>query len=145
MEIKRISADDTIPIRQKMLRPGFPIEDCRFRGDEEDQTFHLGAFENGKLVSVASFYFERHTEMDGPYQYRLRGMATLPEYQGRGLSSDLLSTAFPIIKQNFCNLVWCNARLAASGFYQKVGFEKKGEVFEITNVGPHYLMYKYFN
>jgi GNAT superfamily N-acetyltransferase len=125
-----------------MLREGRPREEAIFTGDEEDQTFHLGAFVDNKLVSVASFYFERHPSLEDEYQYRLRGMATLPEFQRQGLSSALLKMAFPIIKQNLCSVLWCNARARAMGFYQQVGFEKVGEEFDIPTVGPHYLMFK---
>ena len=125
-----------------MLRPGQSIDKCNFNGDEDDQTFHLGAFKEGKLISVASFYFEKHPDLEVQYQFRLRGMATLPDHQHQGLSSELLKTAFPIIKQNFCPLVWCNARKNAIGFYQKVGFETASEEFDIPGIGPHVLMSK---
>ena len=142
MKVLRINASDTYQIRNLVLRPGRPVEDCYFTHDDDEQTFHLGAFIDSQLVSVASFYFERNETLEDEYQYRLRGMATLPEHRGKGLSSSLLKTAFPIIKQNFCKLLWCNARSEAQGFYQKVGFEKVGEEFEIPTVGPHYMMFK---
>ena len=124
----RISAQDTYPIRSKMLfRGDNPNESCQFKGDDEDQTFHLGAFIEGQLVSVASMYFEKHPDIEEPYQYQLQGMATLVEHQYKGLSSALLQVAFPIVKQNFCHLVWCNAREEAIGFYKKVGFEGIGD------------------
>ncbi len=123
-----------------MLRPHGTLEDCIFKGDTDELTFHLGAFVDKKLVSVASFYFENNSAFEAPYQYRLRGMATLPEYQGQGLSSALLRTAFPMIKQNQCSLLWCNARKVAQGFYQNVGFEVHGNEFEVPQIGPHYLM-----
>lgn len=131
---------DTYPIRQKMLRPNGTVEDCMFKGDSDELTFHLGAFVDKKLVSVASFYFENNTNFSDTYQYRLRGMATLPEYQGQGLSSALLRTAFPVIKQNQCTLLWCNAREKALGFYEKVGFLPTGELFSIPQIGKHMLM-----
>lgn len=140
MEVLRIKAIDTYAIRHKMLRPNGTVEDCMFHGDHDELTFHLGAFVDKKLVSVASFYFERHPSFHEPYQYRLRGMATLPEYQGQGHSSALLRTAFPVIKNNQCALLWCNAREKATGFYLKVGFESKGEIFTIQNIGKHSLM-----
>ena len=140
--VKQINADDTHDIRHRMLRQGYPIESCTFDNDENEQSFHLGAFEDGKLISVASFYFEKNSLFDEPNQYRLRGMATLEDHQRKGYSSELLKMAFPIIKQNFCSLLWCNARTPAVGFYQKVGFEKVGEEFDIANVGPHFLMLK---
>lgn len=142
MKVLRINAADTFQIRQQMLRPGQSIDKCNFTGDEDDQTFHLGAFKDGKLISVASFYFETHPDLEEQYQFRLRGMATLPDHQHQGLSSQLLKTAFPIIKQNFCPLVWCNARKNAIGFYQKVGFEAASDEFDIPGIGPHVLMYK---
>ena len=140
MEVLRINPVDTYPIRHKMLRPSGTIEDCMYQGDHDDLTFHLGAFVDKKLVSVASFYFERHPTFPEAYQYRLRGMATLPDHQGQGLSSSLLRTAFPVIKQNQCPLLWCNAREKAMGFYTKVGFQATGEHFTIQNVGKHILM-----
>lgn len=142
MEVKRISASDTYPLRHKMLRAGKPIESCYYHGDKDELTFHLGAFLDKKLVSVASFYFENHQQfvLEYPNQFRLRGMATLAEYQGRGLSSQLLKTALPLIKQNLCSLLWCNARTSAEGFYHKVGFKSHGEIFDISEIGPHRLM-----
>ncbi len=142
MKILRISPSDAYDIRHKMLRPNRPKETVYFPGDEDDQSFHLGAFDGNKLVSVASFFFEKHPDLiHDEYQYRLRGMATLPEYQGQGHSSALLKMAFPIIKLNQCTLLWCNARVGAVGFYQKVGFEKVGEPFNIPQIGEHILMF----
>jgi len=140
MEVLRIKAIDTYPIRHKMLRPSGTIEDCMFQGDNDELTFHLGAFVDKKLVSVASFYFERHPLFPEAYQNRLRGMATLPDHQGQGLSQALLRTAFPVIKQNQCTVLWCNAREKAMGFYSKVGFKASGELFSIQNIGKHMLM-----
>lgn len=142
LKVLRISANDTYPIRQKMLRQGFPIEASIFSGDEDEQTFHLGAFVDGKLVSVASFFFETNPLIHEEFQYRLRGMATVEEHQRQGLSSELITMAFSIVKQNFCNILWCNAREKATGFYQTVGFEKIGDEFEIPEIGPHFLMFK---
>jgi GNAT superfamily N-acetyltransferase len=140
VEVLRIKAIDTHPIRHKMLRPNGTMDDCIFQGDNDELTFHLGAFVEKKLVSVASFYFERNEKFTDPNQFRLRGMATLPEHQGQGLSSALLRTAFPVIKQNQCTLLWCNARERAMGFYEKVGFVPSGEHFSIPNIGKHVLM-----
>jgi GNAT superfamily N-acetyltransferase len=140
MEVLRIKSIDTYPIRHKMLRPNGTIEDCIFQGDNDELTFHLGAFVDKKLVSVASFYFEKHPSFEDSYQFRLRGMATLPDFQGHGLSSALLRTAFPVIKQNQCTLLWCNAREKALGFYTRVGFKPSGELFTIQNIGKHMLM-----
>lgn len=142
MKVLRISVRDAVPLRAQMLRPGRPLSESHFQGDGDEQSFHLGAFIDNKLVSVASFFFDKHPDIDEPYQYRLRGMATLPEFQGQGSSRELLRMAFPIIKQNQCKLLWCNARESALGFYKKVGFIARSEVFDIPGIGPHILMSK---
>ena len=144
MKVLRITAQDTYPIRQKVLVPDHSLQKAKFENDDdEDISFHLGAFVDGQLVSVASFFYERNPLFPDQHQYQLRGMATLPEFQNQGLSSELLNMAFPIIKQNFCTLLWCNARLSAMGFYEKVGFKKTSdEIFELEEIGSHILMMK---
>ena len=113
MDLRRISAKDTYPIRKKVLIP----EGCEgevsieFEHDnDEDLAFHLGVFLDGKLASVTSMFFLSHPDIPDEYQYQLRGMATLPEYQRQGLSSELLKMAFSIVKQNQCHVVWCHAQ-----------------------------------
>lgn len=142
MEVKRITPTDTHKIRKEVLRRNSISEECIFPHDEEEQTFHLGAFDDGKLSSIASFYLENNSvfQEKHEYQFRLRGMATLDHYRGQGFSSQLLKTAFPLIKNNHINLLWCNARTSAKGFYEKVGFVATGDIFEIEDVGPHILM-----
>ena len=144
MKVLRINAADTYPIRQQVLIPDHDPKKAKFESDDdEDISFHLGAFHESQLVSVASFYYDRNMIFPDQHQYQLRGMATLQDFQRLGLSSELLNMAFPIIKQNFCSLLWCNARVTAIGFYQKVGFKIQDETpFEIEGIGPHVLMYK---
>lgn len=144
MQVKQIEAKDTYHIRQQVLRSGGPIELCYFDGDKDSVTFHLGAFVDDTLASIASFYLKKHEHFSKDYQFQLRGMATLPEFQGKGLSSALLRTAFPLIKKNHVNMLWCNARSEAKGFYQKVGFTVESDEFNIEGIGPHYLMAKRF-
>lgn len=144
MKVLRINASDTYPIRQQVLTPDHDLKKSKFEhDDDEDISFHLGAFIDSQLVSVASFYYDRNTTFPDLHQYQLRGMATLPEFQGQGFSSELLNMAFPVIKQNFCTLLWCNARVTAVGFYEKVGFKTFSDIpFEIEGIGTHVLMYK---
>lgn len=140
MIVREIEAEDTYWLRQEILRPGKPIETCHFNGDHEEPSFHLGAFVEGKLASVASFYLENHPQFENQVQYRLRGMATLPEFRKKGLSASLIKTGVPIIKKNQANLLWCNARTGAEPFYHKVGFHTCSNIFDIPDIGPHVLM-----
>lgn len=140
MEVRQIDAKDTLHLRNKILRPGSNIDECQFDGDNSEQTFHLGAYVDDKLVSIASFYMENNEKFNSPFQYRLRGMATLSDFRGQGISSSLLKTGFSMIKKNNVPVIWCNARTEAFGFYEKMQFEKCSDEFEIQGVGPHFLM-----
>ena len=143
MNVKQIDAKDTYSIRQKLLRPGLPIESCYFENDHEEMTIHLGAYIDDELASVASFFFQRNDKFEDEYQFQLRGMATLTEYQGQGLSSALLRAAFPLIEKNHVKMLWCHARKTARGFYEKVGFNVIGDEFELDGIGTHFLMVKH--
>lgn len=142
MKIKLINPVDTYALRHQILRANQPIESCRYDGDEKEETFHLGAYIDGNLVSIASFYQEKSKLLQEGLQYRLRGMATLEEYRGKGVGSRLIYYAEALLKEREVDLWWCNARVSASRFYEKLGMRQYGEVFDIVPIGPHKLMVK---
>ncbi|MAE73565.1 MAG: GNAT family N-acetyltransferase, partial [Bdellovibrionaceae bacterium] len=39
-----------------------------------------------------------------------------------------------------CDKLWCNARTSAVPLYDRAGFTKIGDEFEIDPIGPHFLM-----
>ncbi|POB12623.1 GNAT family N-acetyltransferase [Halobacteriovorax sp. DA5] len=145
MIVKRIHLKDTYKIRRSVLGINGNESSYKFVADDESDTFHLGAFVENNLVSVASFYFNPNPKFNIDNQYQLQGMATLESYRKQGFSRELLNVAFPIIKQNFCNLIWCNARIEARAFYEKLGFESFEDEFEIEGIGRHILMYREIN
>ena len=89
--IKLIHSEDTYSIRHKVLRPNQTINDCKYDSDEDEDTFHLGAFKDDQLISIGSFYLESHPELPGKDQYRLRGMATLKEFRNLQAGSKLIA------------------------------------------------------
>jgi len=141
LNVLQISANDTHEIRSVVLADEFS-NNYSYHNDDRDQTFHLGAFDDNKLVSVASFFFEKIDNFEDEYQYQLRGMATLPKHRHKGFSSELLQMAFSIIKQNQCTILWCNARESARGYYEKVGFMVIDGPYENDQIGNYYLMSK---
>jgi ribosomal protein S18 acetylase RimI-like enzyme len=142
LEIKKIKASDTYKIRLGVLRKGIPLP-VKFNGDDDNDTFHLGAYKEGKLIAVSSFMKATNVNFKGS-QYQLRGMATLPEYQGLGAGKLMMLKAFDIFKDLKVDCLWCNARIIALDFYKKLGLLTFGEMFELKHVGNHYVMYKYF-
>jgi len=139
-EIRRISSKDTIPLRLEVLRPGRPRESASFPGDDALTTVHLGALRQGQLLGIASLYEAEMPERSGGRALQLRGMATAPAARGTGLGQALLLACIELAREKPVELLWCNARTTAAGFYLKLGFEIVGDQFEIPDVGPHFRM-----
>lgn len=139
IKIKNISAQETYEIRLAVLRNNIDLP-YKFKEDEFENTFHLGAFYNNKLVGIASFMRNRIDVVKGE-QYQLRGMATLPEVRGMGAGRSLIEEAKRTLKAKDIDVLWCNARKEAVGFYKSLNFVTIGEEFEVQKVGPHFKMY----
>lgn len=142
MEIKIIAADETYSLRHLVLRPHQTIEDCHYPLDLLEDTIHTGAFLGGQLISIASFFREKSDKFDSAHQYRLRGMATHPEYRRQNAGSSQIRFAETIMKENGTTLWWCNARATVAEYYRKQGLVVIGDVFEVHPIGPHVLMYR---
>ncbi len=138
--VKQISAEETLELRQKVLRPNQPPENSVYPLDQQPNSGHFGYFENGKLVSIASVFLEPRE--NGPVDgWRLRGMATLPEFRSQGFGQKVLSATRKHVLQKKGSEIWCNARTTASGFYTRLGFRVlTPEPFDIPGIGPHVVM-----
>jgi GNAT superfamily N-acetyltransferase len=139
-EIRAISVAETMPLRCEVLRPGRPAETARFEGDEDSTTRHLGLFLGQRLVAIASLFSVECPSMPRLPAYQLRGMAVTPRLQSTGLGARLLANCIDQARAVGAQILWCNARTCAAGFYGKDGFQIVGEEFEIPEVGPHFRM-----
>ncbi|MDT0293223.1 GNAT family N-acetyltransferase [Mesonia ostreae] len=142
IEMKEVDAAVVLPIRQKVLREGKPIEMCKMPGDELSSSIHLGLFYENKLAGIATLMVDAHPDFPDLSQLRLRGMAVLPEFQKKQLGKLLIEEAINISQKKHADILWFNARETAIGFYEKFDFSVKGNGFLIEDVGNHFLMYK---
>lgn len=140
VEVRQVSAAETVPLRHAVLRPGRPLETTLFAGDDLPSTTHFGAFRNGQLLCIASLFEAELPEEPGVAAIQLRGMATAADSQRTGLGRSLVLGCAAFAREKRARLLWCNARVYASGFYSKLGFEIVGKEFDIPDVGPHYRM-----
>lgn len=138
--VKEIRPDETYNIRKTVLRQGMTLSH-KMAGDDEEDTLHLGLYESGQLVCIGSFMKASKNEFEG-VQYQLRGMASTKNAQGKGFGRQLMEMAEQKLKSEGVDLLWCNARTVAIEFYKKLGYKVVGEIFEVEQVGPHYLMFK---
>lgn len=141
MEIRIIDTESTYPLRIEILRKGIAL-DYKFVGDEEKNTFHIGAFIEEECVGIASCMKKEHALFKGENVYQLRGMAVKKDIQKTGIGKEIVLKTEEILKERNASMVWCNAREIAVGFYEKLGYKTIGEKFQIPKVGPHYVMFK---
>jgi predicted GNAT family N-acyltransferase len=118
MDIRNINLNTIWKIRQEVM---YPLEEISYVQLPEDNTGrHLGLYINDRLVSIVSL-FEQGTAI------QFRKFATLVDQQGKGYGSLLLDYVMKQSREEGKQLIWCNARVAASGFYERFGMYAAGE------------------
>ena len=142
MEIRSITASEARTVRLPMLRPGMPPESAILDRDDDPGTRHFGAFDGARLVGVATFFAAPCAGRPDLPAWRLRGMATVHDMQGRGAGRALVAEGVRVATASGAALMWCNARVSARGFYAKLGFGAVGDEFTTPVGGPHYVMIK---
>lgn len=149
--IKLVALDDTFALRKAVLRPWLTLEESRASWAGFDEQFHVGALQEGRVVSTVGFLVDAHpdyTEAFGALQWRLRGMASEPALQGRGLGGQVLNFGIAEIARRLTAAgedsaaLWCNGRSGAQGFYERHGFTPIGDVFETPGTGAHYVFWR---
>jgi GNAT superfamily N-acetyltransferase len=142
VQVRAIATAETWPLRLAVLRPGRPLPAVQFPGDDLPSTKHFGAFQDGELVGITSLFRAEMPERPGVSALQLRGMATAPEVRGAGCGRALVTVSVAFARASGTQLIWCNARTSAAGFYRKLGWEIVGEEFDIPEVGPHFRMWR---
>jgi GNAT superfamily N-acetyltransferase len=146
LHLERLSAEQVRPLRTAILRPHFDEGRlCEFAEDEAADTAHYGLVDQAFVPrAVATFIHSPFPEDPDAEAIQLRGMCVDEAMQRQGLGERLLEGALGQLAVRFpaVELVWCNARLSAADFYERMGFERTGPVFEVEPIGPHIVMWR---
>jgi len=140
--IKKISSAETFSVRHPVLRKGKPIESCCFEGDDLETTQHFGLYLEQEIVGIISLFKKSNSDFQENNQYQIRGMAVLENHRKKDFGKALILYSEEQCKNQNVDLIWFNARIEASGFYEKMGYQKTGTPFEIPDVGEHIVMFK---
>lgn len=136
--IVEITATDTHDLRRRVLRDGTASDQVVWDGDDDPDTFHLGARAGDDLVAISSWMRRRYPDRPAEEAFQLRGMATDPDHRGSGVSAELLDAGIVRCRAAGAGLVWARARVAAMSFYERHGFEPVGpEYTDLTTGLPH--------
>ena len=129
------SVDELLDLRARVLRPGLAPERTRFAGDDDPTTRHWVATRDDEVVCCVSVMAA--SDPGGSVaRFQLRGMATADVARNLGIGRRLLD----LVHAEVGEAMWCNARVRAASFYERAGWIRTSDVFEIEGVGPHYRM-----
>lgn len=135
--IRRVELDEIIDLRHAVLRAGLERHTAIFEGDRAATARHYGAFDADRLVGCATAHLNT---WEGQPAWQLRGMAVSPTHQSRGIGREVLAFVERDLADMPVRQLWCNARVPAAPFYQKLGWAIASEPFEIPTAGPHVKM-----
>lgn len=121
IQIEQIHPAVTWRIRHEAMYPGQDYELAKLADDDEG--IHFALYADHELTSVISLF-----EKDD-LTCQFRKFATVPESQGKGYGTLLLKHMIDYNRAHGIKLLWCNARLSATAFYTKFGFQARGQTF----------------
>ncbi|EGK00641.1 MULTISPECIES: GNAT family N-acetyltransferase [Dysgonomonas] len=120
MIITEVPYHDVLTMRQQVM---YPDKDTEFvKLSDDDRGLHIGVYEKDELVSVMSIFLHGR-------DVQFRKLATRNDMQGKGFASALMQWLIDYANDMKLNRLWCNARINATGFYSKFGYEETDERF----------------
>lgn len=138
VRVTEVSAEETHALRRAVLRADMPESSVVFEGDDDPAAIHLAAFDEGRMIGVATFF---PSPLDGRAAWQLRGMAVAVDLQGTGVGAALLRHGVERVRAAGGGLVWANGRDTALGFYRRHGWEVVGEGFVYGPMRlPHHVV-----
>ncbi|MFL2666147.1 MAG: GNAT family N-acetyltransferase [Flavobacteriaceae bacterium] len=140
--LKKVDSNDLLPIRSKILRNNANYDYCKYKGDNLDSSFHIGAYINNKIVGGVSVIKKKSNYKNLTNSYQLRGMCVLENFQKKGIGEKILKEAEKHCKILKIKNIWMNARVKAANFYLKLNYIDLGFRYEIKGIGLHYFLYK---
>lgn len=141
LRIDEVDVVATHGLRRLVLRDAEPDADVNYPEDQLPGAFHLAARDGaGEVVGVSTWAPSATVRRPGAVAWRLRGMATAPAVQGRGVGAAMLEAAVTRLRAAGVDVVWADGRDTALGFYQRHGWQVEGDGY-VTGPGlPHHTV-----
>ena len=144
--IGRILPEETWGLRSQVLWPEKqPDSSCALEVDGDPDVFHLGVMAPVGVVGIGTFVPQVHAMLGDVVGYRLRAMATHPNFRGRRVGAMLVHHAEEVLKAKEAGGIWADARRVSLGFYARLGWEVSGPFYTVPKRGLHRLVWTRFD
>jgi GNAT superfamily N-acetyltransferase len=141
VRVEEVPAEATHDLRWRILRGSRPGAPVVFPEDSRPGAFHLAVCHDDTILGVASFSPEATPYRPGRSAVHLRGMAVDWPFREHGVGRMLVATVVDRLRSVGVDVLWCNARDSAGGFYARLGFEVMGDGFVLPESGiAHHVM-----
>ncbi|MFV0417576.1 MAG: GNAT family N-acetyltransferase [Dysgonomonas sp.] len=134
MIISEAPYQDVLKLRQQVMYPDKDIEFVKLPDDNSG--LHIGVYENEELVSVMSIFLHNR-------DVQFRKLATRADMQKKGYASSLMKWLIDYANDMKFDRLWCNARVNATDFYKKFGYNETENQFS-KNDYDYIVMEKLF-
>lgn len=116
---------NTLSEDEKMIRETVFIEEQKFKiefDDIDNIATHIIMYLDGKPVGCCRLYNQEN-------EYHIGRIAILKPYRGKGFGEKILLEAEKAAKEKGADCISLSAQVRASGFYEKLGYKKHGEIY----------------
>ncbi len=127
--------DKELELRDRYLRKPIGLMLSEADTQNEDKQVHFGVIIEHELIACAVI-----KPIDARIA-KLRQMLVIPAFQGAGIGSFLVRQLEYCVMQSGFEEIHANARVSASGFYNKLGYFQQGMPFIEVGI-PHIIMIK---
>ena len=116
---------NTLSEDEKFIRETVFIEEQKFKiefDDTDDIATHIVMYIDNKPVGCCRLYKQEN-------EYHIGRIAVLKPYRGKGYGEKILLNAERVAKEKGADSISLSALVRASGFYEKLGYKKHGEIY----------------
>lgn len=116
---------NTLSKDEKFIRETVFIEEQNFKiefDETDDLATHIVMYFDDKPVGCCRLYKQGN-------EYHIGRIAVLKPYRGKGYGEKILLHAESVAKEKGAGTIKLSAQVRASGFYEKLGYKKYGEIY----------------
>lgn len=120
-----LKVTNTLSEDEKMIRETVFIDEQKFKiefDDTDDIATHIVMYIDNNPVGCCRLYKQEN-------EYHIGRIAVLKPYRGKGYGEKILLNAERVAKEKGADSISLSAQVRASGFYEKLGYKKHGEIY----------------